>query len=59
MFKLLLLLSVKKQNDKYPTNAHVEGGGRGGGGEYACLELTEPLIKKVILPGKLSILCDV
>ena len=30
-----------------------------GGGEYARLELTEPLIKKVILPGKLSILCDV
>ena len=27
--------------------------------EYARLELTEPLIKKVILPGKLSILCDV
>ena len=49
--------SVKKQNDKYPTNAHVGGGG--GGGEYARLELTEPLIKKVILPGKLSILCDV
>ena len=35
------------------------GGGAGGGGEYARLELTEPLIKKVILPGKLSILCDV
>ena len=34
-------------------------GGGGGGGEYARLELTEPLIKKVILPGKLSILCDV
>ena len=33
--------------------------GGGGGGEYARLELTEPLIKKVILPGKLSILCDV
>ena len=51
-----------KQNDKYPTNAHVAGwggGGVGGGGEYAGLELTETLIKKVILPGKLSILCDV
>ena len=36
-----------KQNDKYPTNAL---------GERACLELTEPLIKNVILPGKLSIL---
>ena len=35
------------------------GGGAGGGGEYARLELTEPLINKVILPGKLSILCDV
>ena len=31
----------------------------GGGGEDARLELTEPLIKTVILPGKLSILCDV
>ena len=31
----------------------------GGGGEYAGLELTETLIKKVILPGELSILCDV
>ena len=35
------------------------GGGGWGVGEYACLELTEPLLKKVILPGKLSILCDV
>ena len=35
------------------------GRGWGGGGEYAGLELTETLIKKVILPGKLSILCDV
>ena len=26
-----------KQNDKYPTNA------RGGGGGWACLELTEPV----------------
>ena len=31
----------------------------GGGGEWARLELTEPLIKNVILPGKLSILCDI
>ena len=30
-----------------------------GGGGYARLELTEPLIKKVILPGNLPILCDV
>ena len=29
-----------------------------GGGEWARLELTEPLIKNVILPGKLSILCE-
>ena len=28
---------------------------RGEGG----IELTEPLIKNVILPGKLSILCDI
>ena len=35
------------------------GAGLGRGGEYAGLELTETLIKKVILPGKLSILCDV
>ena len=35
------------------------GAGGGAGGEYAGLELTETLIKKVILPGKLSILCDV
>ena len=28
-----------KQNDKYPTNAR----GRGGGGWWACLELTEPV----------------
>ena len=33
--------------------------GVGGGGEYERWELTEPLIKKVIVPGKLSILCDV
>ena len=32
---------------------------RGGGGGWARLELTEPLIENVILPGKLSILCDI
>ena len=31
----------------------------GGEEEWARLELTEPLIKNVILPGKLSILCDI
>ena len=30
-----------------------------GGGGWARLELTEPLIENVILPGKLSILCDI
>ena len=34
-----------------------EGGG-GGGEEWARLEMTEPLIENVILPWKLSILCD-
>ena len=43
-----------KQDDKYSTNAS----GWGGGG-WARLELTEPLIENVILPGKLSILCDI
>ena len=43
-----------KQDDKYSTNAWG-----GGGGEWACLELTEPLIENVILPGKMSILCDI
>ena len=41
-----------KQDDKYSTNAW-------GGGEWACLELTEPLIENVSLPGKMSILCDI
>ena len=40
-----------KQNDKCQTNAR---GGRGMG-----MELREPLNKNVILPGKLSILCDI
>ena len=43
-----------KQDDKYSTNAWG-----GGGEEWACLELTEPLIENVILPGKMSILCDI
>ena len=43
-----------KQDDKYSTNAWG-----GGGGGWACLELTEPLIENVILPGKMSILCDI
>ena len=30
-----------------------------GGGGLACLEVTEPLINNVILPGKLSILCNI
>ena len=42
-----------KQDDKYSTNA------RGGGEEWACLELTEPLIENVILPGKMSVLCGI
>ena len=44
-----------KQDDKYSTNAW----GGGGGEEWACLELTEPLIENVILPGKMSFLCDI
>ena len=44
-----------KQDDKYSTNALGGGGGR----KWACLELTEPLIENVILPGKMSILCDI
>ena len=33
---------------------------RGGGGEdWARVEMTVPLIENVILPGKLSILCDI
>ena len=44
-----------KQDDKYSTNAW----GVGGGEEWARLELTEPLIENVILPGKMSILCDI
>ena len=35
------------------TNTQQMPGGEGG------MELTEPLIKNVILPGKLSILCDI
>ena len=31
----------------------------GGGEDWASLEMTEPLIENVILPGKLSILCDI
>ena len=42
-----------KQDDKYSTNAW------GGGGGWARVDLTEPLIENVILPGKLSILCDI
>ena len=45
-----------KQDDKYSTNAR---GGGGGGGDWARLEMTELLIENVILPGKLSILCDI
>ena len=52
-----------KQDDKYSTNARGGwggGGGGGGGGEdWARLEMTELLIENVILPGKLSILCDI
>ena len=29
------------------------------GEDWAHLEMTEPLIENVILPGKLSILCDI
>ena len=43
-----------KLNDKYPANARA-----GVGRVWACLELTEPLIENVILPGKMSILCDI
>ena len=47
------LAAFPKQNDKY---RQMPGGE---GGEWACLELTEPLIENVILPGKLSILCNI
>ena len=40
------------------TNTRQMPGG-GGGEEWTFLELTEPLIEKVILPGKMSILCGV
>ena len=44
------------------TNTQQMPGGKewgGGGEEWACLELTEPLIENVILPGKMSILCGI
>ena len=47
-----------KQDDKYSTNAWG-GGGEWGEEEWACLELTKPLIENVILPGKMSILCGI
>ena len=50
---------IMHQSKKKMTNTRQMPMWGGGGGEYARLELTEPLIKKVILPGKLSILCDV
>ena len=43
------------QNKMTNTRQMPEGGGE----EWACLELTEPLTENVILPGKMSILCDI
>ena len=40
------------------TNTRQMSGG-GGVEEWARLELTEPLIENVILPGKMSILCGI
>ena len=45
--------------NKMTNTRQMPGGGGWGGEEWACLELTEPLLKNVILPGKMSILCGI
>ena len=45
-----------KQDDKINTRQMLRGGG---GEDRTRLEMTEPFIENVILPGKLSILCHI